>query len=843
MPENAGRLLPRWLDDLRRDLAHSLRISLQNPGSTFVALTTIALGIGATTAIFSVVNTVLLRPLPYPASDRIVQLEDTYAEVSTRTVGIKEFNFWQQQTTVIQDISASWLDYMNLTGGSNAELIPVALVSSNFFRLYGAPILHGRSFTADEERSGSPHVAVLSYGMWKRRFASKPEVIGTAIALGDVPYVVVGVLGPFDAEQFDQPPDVWVPFQVDPGSSGRDSRLCFVTGRLKPGATLDMARGELRVVGERYRRLFPSRMRPRDSFTVQTLRDAMVGDVRPSLLILAAAVGFVFLIACANVANLLLVRATGRIREVAVRAALGAARSRIVRQLLTESALLSSVGGALGLAFGWLGIRAFLAFYPLAPLGPAVVNPVNIPRVGAAGAGVVLDWRVLSFTALIALLTGLLIGVAPALHMSYADLNAALKESGGRSASGFGRTRTLSVLVIAETAFTLILLIGGGLLTRTSIALRSVSPGFDSRDVLTMQTSLASARFVSAPAVDRLVREGIRRIRALPGVQSAAASCCLPLEAAWQLPFILADRPLNGRFHGFAGWTFVSPEYFEVLHIPLLRGRTFTERDDMSAPGAIIINQTMARLLWPTGDALHARLLIGRSMGPEYDKDPVRQVVGIVGDVRDVELNRAPRPIMYVPVSQVPDDVKALVLPLLPMGWMIRTREKPGPLAAGVANELRLATGGLPVSRIRPLDEVTAQSTARVEFNMALMTTFGCISLLLAAVGIYGVVAYSIGQRTPEIGIRIALGAEPKDVRRMVVTQGIRLIVAGLVVGIAAAFGVTRLIASLLFGVTATDPFVFVMAPLFLSAVAVFSTWLPALSASRIDPIDALRRQ
>jgi putative ABC transport system permease protein len=770
----------RWLEDLIKDTGHSLRVFLQSPSFTIAAVIAIALGIGANTAVFSVVNTVLLKPLPFPDADRIVQFEDTYAGAETPSASPKSFNLYRQQTTAFEDISAHWLDHVNLTAGSDAELAPAAIVSADYFRLYGAPVLHGRTFTTDEDRPGGGHVVVLSYEFWTRRFGSAPDIVGKSISLGDGSYVVVGVLGPFDTAQFDQSPDVWVPFQIDPANKDTDSRLCYITGRLKTGVTLDMARAELQLAAEAKRRALPGSMRPKDGFSVEPLRDAMVGDVRPSLLILAGAVGFVLLIACANVANLLLVRAEGRMREMAIRAALGAGRGRIVRQLLTESVFLSTTGGILGLALGWTGIHGFLALYPSTPLGGSV-NRINIPRIGEAGAALTMDWRVLAFTVLATLVTGVLFGIVPALHVSRADLNAPLKESSGRSNTAFGRTKTLSLLVICEMTLALVLLIGGGLLIRTSIALRSVNPGFDSRDVLTMQTSLAGTHFGRATATDQLVRDSIQRIKALPGVQSAAVSCCLPLETVWQLPYIVQGRALNGRFHGFAGWTFISADYFEVLRVPLLRGRTFSDLDTAAAPGVIIINQTMARMRWPTSDPLHDSLLIGRTFGPQYAGDPVRQIVGIVGDVRDQGLNRKPRPIMYVPIAQVPDGVKALEFPLLPIAWIVRTRERPQTFGNAIAKELRLASGGLPVARVRSMEEVARQSTARTQFNTMLMSVFGCAALLLAAIGIYGLMAYSIRQRAQEIAIRIALGARPQDVMRMILFQGVRLVLIGVV--------------------------------------------------------------
>jgi len=825
------------------DLRHSFRALRQNPGFTIAALATLALGIGANTAIFSVVNAVLLKPLGAPDAERIVQFENTTAGASYSAASPRNFNIWREQTTEFQDVSAHWLDHVNLNGGPNSELIPAARVTVDFFRLYGAPLLYGRTFTSDEGRPKGGNVVVLSHGLWIRRFGADPEIVGKTISLGDVSYVVVGILAAnFDTEQFDENPDVWVPFQIEPGSLASDGRLCIVTGRLSPGATMETARADLQRVADEYRRTFPAAIGPTSGFTVRRLRDAMVGDVRPTLLVLAGAVGFVLLIACANVASLLLARAVSRQREIAIRAAVGASRGRIIRQMLTESLALSLIGGALGVALGTAGIRGFLSIYPTTPLG-VTLNPVNIPRIGQAGSAVTLDWRVLSFTVLVCVITGVLFGLLPALQASNTDLSTALKESSGRSGTGFRQSKTRSILVVSEMTLALVLLIGAALLIRTSIALRSVKPGFDSHNVLTMQMSLAGARFQQTSGIDQLVRGGVERLDSVPGVEAAATSCCLPLETVWQLSFIVQGRPLNGRIHGVAGWTFISPGYFDALKIPVLRGRAFNERDDATQPGVVIINQEMARRFWPNSDPLNDRLLVGRTFGPEYDQDPVRQIVGIVGDVRDVGLNRNPRPAMYVPIAQLPESVRSLVLPILPIAWIVRTRVEPQSLSMAIQSELRQASGGLPVARVRSMDEVASQSTARTRFNMLLMSIFGASALLLAATGIYGLMAYSVQQRTQEIGIRMALGAATGEVRNMMISQGMRLALTGTAIGIALAFGLARFIAGFLFGVKAWDPIVFLAVPALLSAAALFAIWLPALRASRIDPIDALRHE
>ncbi len=810
-----------------KDLKHSLRMLLQSPGFTMAAVGALALGIGANTAIFSVVNTVLLKPLTYPDPDRIVQFLLTSPQGSGPGASVTKFNVWRQQTAAFEDVSA--YDFggpgLNLTGGAYPEQIQGIHVTKDYFRLFGAPVAMGRTFTADEDRPNGGHVLVLSNGLWKRRFGGDPNMVAKSISLGGVPYVVVGILGPGFAT--DPVADVWIPFQFDPNSTDQ-AHYFLAAARLKPGVTLSMAKAALQLAAGQFRRKYTA-ANPQSGFSVQPLQDAIVSDVRSSLLVLVGAVSFVLLIACANVANLLLVRATGRKREIAIRAALGAGRRRIVRQLLTESVMLSLVGGALGLALGDIGVRALLTLN------------TGIPRIGEHGSAVTMDWRVLAFTVLISMLTGILFGLIPAIDASRVDLSSTLKESGGRSGTGFRQNKARSLLVISETALALILLIGAALLIRSFVALRAVNPGFDAHNVLTMQMSLTGPRFEKTAGVAQLVRDAVQRIDALPGVVAAGPTCCLPLEGGFGLPFTVAGRPVtDGNTNNGAGWMTISPGYFEVFKIPVIRGRAFNDRDDGGAARVVIINQAMARQFWKKADPLSDRLIIGQGIGPEFDEPP-RQIVGIVGDVRDGGLNRNPGPMMYIPVAQVNDGVTALNARIGPISWIVRTRGTPQSTSAAIQNELRQASGGLPTARVRSMDEVMVQSTARADFNMLLFTIFGCAALLLAAIGIYGLMAYSVEQRTQEIGIRMALGAESSAVRNMVVFQGMRLTLVGVVVGIAAAFGVTRLLASFLFGVKTWDPLVFITVPCLLSLVALFAVWLPARRATRIDPIDALR--
>jgi len=555
-----------------------------------------------------------------------------------------------------------------------------------------------------------------------------------------------------------------------------------------------------------------------------------VGDARKSLLILLGAVALVLLIACANVANLLLVRATGRKREFAIRSALGAGRARIVRQLLTESVLLSVTGGILGMGLGFIGVRALLA-----------INSAGLPRIGENGSAVGVDWRVLLFTLGVSLATGILFGLFPAFSASRTDLNSTLKESSSRSGTGFRQSKARSLLVISEVSLALVLLVGSALLIRTFIALRAVAPGFESHNILTLEMSLTGDRFQKTAGVAQLSREGRDRLNAIPGVEISASTCCLPIEGEFGLPFTIVGRPpVKGNDTPGGGWMSASPGYFSLFKIPILRGRDFAESDTGSAPGVVLINEAMAKQFWPKENPVGQQIVIGKEVGPDF-VEPARQIIGVVGNTHDAGLGRDPDPMMIVPEAQVTDGMTSLNARIVPLRWAVRTRGDPHQLAAQIEEQLRVASGGFPVTRIRTMDEVVVRSTARDSFNMLLLTIFGAVALVLAAIGIYGLMAYSVQQRTQEIGIRMALGADRSTIRNLVVWQGMRLALVGMVAGIAAAFGLTRLIASFLFGVKSWDPLVFVTVPIVLAGVAMLAVWLPASRAARLDPMQALR--
>jgi putative ABC transport system permease protein len=815
------------MSNFRDNFKHAIRMFRANPGFTFAAIAALALGIGINTAIFTVVDTVLLKPLTYPDADRIVQFLLTSPQGNGPVTSIPKFFLWRQQTSAFQDVAAYDLGGpgFNLTG-EQPEQVHGIHVTQGYFSLFGATPLLGRTFTPQEDSPNGGKVVVLSYGLWQRKFGGNPNIIGTALSLGNEPYTIVGVLNKSFVS--DPEADILLPFQFDPNSTNQ-GHYFKAAGRLKPGVTLDQGNALLKVAADQFRRRYPDALGPKDGFGVEPLRDSVVGDARKSLLVMLGAVSLVLLIACANVANLLLVHATGRKREFAIRAAMGAGRKRIVLQLLTESVLLSVTGGVLGLVLGYIGLRGLLA-----------MSPGDIPRIGEHGGAVTIDWRVLAFTLGVSLFTGILFGLFPAIGASRPDLNSTLKESSNRAGTGFHQSKARSLLVISEISLAMVLLIGAALLIRTYLALHQVNPGFDTHNVLTMDMSLTGDRFQKTAGVAQLVRDGRERLNALPGVEVSASTCCLPMEGGFGLPFEVIGRPVNKGQQVGAGWMNASAGYFEAFKIPILRGRSFTDRDVAGSPGVVIINESMAKKYWPKENPVGQQIIIGKGVGPEFD-EPARQIIGVSGDIHSGGLGRDPFPTMIVPQPQVPDGVTALNARIGPVVWVVRTHTEPHQLISAVREQLRQASGGFPVARVRSMDEVVVHSTARESFNMLLLSIFGASALVLASIGIYGLMAYSVQQRTQEMGIRMALGADRGRIRNLVVWQGMQLTIVGVIVGAGAAFGLTRLIASLLFGVKTWDPIVFVTVPVVLAAVALLAVWLPANRASRLDPMAALR--
>ena len=633
----------------------------------------------------------------------------------------------------------------------------------------------------------------------------------------------------------DPPADIWLPLQADPSTENHINRV-RVAARLKPGVTVAEAQKDVGETMEPFLRKYAPHSPAEapillmEQFTAIPLRDAAVGDVRPALYLLTGAVGFVFLISCANAANLLLARGARRTREIAIRAALGAQRRQIIRQLLTESVLLSLAGGVLGLALGYAGVRELLA-----------VSPADLPRIGANGSAITLNWRVFLFTLLVSGFTGMVFGLIPAVNASRTDVSSLVNDSVSQSGMEFRRNRGRSALMIVEMALALVLLVGAGLLIRTFVAKRTVNRGFDEQNVLTLEMSLGSSQFEKTAHVAQLVRYAERRIKSIPGVSAVAATCALPLAPSLAMPFIIyKNDQMLWRWDGAAAWRSVSPGYFDAFRIRLLRGRVFTNDDGEQAAGVALINRAMMKKYWPEVDAnpIGEFIIIGKGMGPGME-DPPRQIIGVVTDVRDAKLDLEPA--MYVPVAQVPDGLNARNNRLLPITWVVRTAGALPLVAAAIQQELHRISAGLPLERVRTMHEVVAASSARTQFYMMLLIVFAGIALLLAAVGLYGLMAYSVRQRTLEIGIRMALGAGPDDVRSMVVWQGMRLALLGILIGIPTALALSRVTVSVIFGIKTWDPAVLAIVAFLLSSVALFAAYIPSLRATRVNPADALR--
>jgi putative ABC transport system permease protein len=818
------------METLWMDVKHALRMLRQSPGFTATAISALALGIGANTAIFSVVNTVLLKPLAFPEADRIVTPMTKTPQGGFPGASVPKYNAWRRTTQVLEDVSAydTGGPGLNLSGGDKPEQLKGIHVSYEFFHLFGAQAAVGRTFTSGEDRPRGGNVMVLSNGLWQRRFGSDPGIVGKALTLGGEPYTVIGVLA--HGFTFDPMPDVYLPFQADPESTNQ-GHFFQAAARLKQGISLSAAKAALNLAGEEFKRRYPGSMDPKMSFTAEPMQQLMVSNVRSALFVLVGAVGCVLLIACANVASLLLARATGRSREIAIRAAIGAGRGRIVRQLLTESVLLSMAGGVVGLAIGALGVRALLA-----------VNPGNIPRIGPNGAAVALDWTVMGFTLLLSLVTGILFGLVPAMQASRADLNITLKETGARGGSGMRQNKARGLLVMVEMALAMVLLIGAGLLIRTFSALHNVAPGFDAHNVLTMDTALTGSRFDRTAGIDTMARQAIERMHAIPGVEAAAATSYLPLEGGLGLGFIIEGRPLtNGQDHGGTGWNYVTARFFDVFKIPIVRGRAFTDQDGAAAPPVVVINQAFARKYWKGGDPIGHRLIIGRGMGPDFEQPP-REIIGIAGDARDGGLNNDPQPETFVPLAQVGDAYMALNNRFMPLSWVVRTKVAPFSVSAPIQRAFQDAAD-LPAAHIRSMDQIVMGSTARDQFNTWVLGIFAGVAILLASIGLYGLMAYAVEQRTLEFGIRLALGADFPALRNMIVRQAMTLAVVGIVVGLAAAYGLTRFLASLLYSVKPTDPVVFGSVTVLFTGVAFLASYLPARRALQVDPVVALRVQ
>ncbi len=792
-------------------LLQTVRSLRRSPAFTIAAVATLALGIGANTAIFSLIDATLLDPLPYPDSDRIVQIWFTSPSGADTNQSIPAVNILSHQSQIFEDVTA--YDFggpgVNLTGSDRPEQVQVIHVSAPYFHLFGARMEFGRGFTAEEDRPNGRRVAVISHALWMRRFHADPTVVGRTISLGNQPYLVSGIVsGDF---QPDPPAQIWFPLQADPLSNSA-AVYVRVAARLRPGVTIGRANASLKLAWAEYRRKFPL-INPKATFEARPLRETNAGNVRTPLLILFATVILVLLIACSNVANLLLARGAARQREIAVRTALGANRGQLIAQLLNEALILSIAGAAFGLLVGRLALQSLLA-----------LNPEFVPTIS-------LDARVLIFTAALSLGATLLFGLLPALRTSRASLS---------ERTSTGTLRAKSILVVVQIALSVLLVIGAGLMIRTFSALRHVAPGFDPDRILTMQMSFQGTRFTDTAAVASLVDRAVGRLKQLPGVESAASSWMLPVESAFGSSFIIEGRPLgDSPVHGGALMRPVSPEYAAVFRIPVVRGRFFTTRDTANAATVAVISDAMAKKFWPDQDPIGERISIDKYLGPDFATPP-REIVGIAGDVRDTGISQPPAVLIYVPEAQAPSGMTRIDAGVLPMTWSVRTASQPYSLRSAIQHTLEDASGGLAVLRIRSMREVIGHSTARSDFDTVLLTAFAAASLLLAAVGVYGLIVFAVQQRRLEIGIRLALGATPYQVRNMVVSEGVRLALVGVLAGAAASLFLARYMKTLLYGVQPIDPTVMAISCLTLGAVAAVASYLPAYRASLLDPAKAL---
>jgi putative ABC transport system permease protein len=818
------------METLLQDIRYGLRLLTRRPGFTAVAVIALALGIGANTAIFSVVNGVVLRPLPYKDPDRLAMVWSRrpllQAQVGSAEFPVSAGDFvdWRDQNQVFEQIAAFHSQPFNITGAGEPEYLGGVRASASLFSLLGVEPMLGRTFTPEEDQPGAERVVVISHGLWMRRFGSDQHIIGQKIMLNDEPHTVVGVLPPgfqFPRKgelpagyQFPRQADFYTPLAWTPAqASNRGRNFVAVIARLNPRVTFEQAGAEMDAIADRLKQQYPQTNTNKEVFLVP-LHQQVVGKVRTALLVLLGAVGFVLLIACANVANLLLARAASRQKEIAIRTALGASRVRVIRQLLTESVLLSLVGGTLGLLLALWGIELLLA-----------ISPANLPRVDTIG----IDGRVFSFTLMISLLTGIGFGLAPAIQVSKPDLGGALKEGGRASSVGSGHNRFRSLLVVAEVALSLVLLIGAGLMVRSFVTLLNVDPGLNPQNVLTLDIGLPRTKY-TGPQQVAFFQQVISRLQALPGVQLAGAVYPLPLSGGEEgMGFGIEGRPAAAPGESFnAGPRWVSADYFKVMGIPLLRGRELTERDGADSPRVLVISEAMAHAYWPDEDPIGKRVAFDQINGaPNW-----REIVGVVRDVKHSALDATAKPEMYVPFGQFPIFFQTVVL---------RTTGDPLSLVGAARSEVLAVNADQAISNVHTMEELLSNSIAQRRFNMLLLSIFAAIALVLSAVGIYGVMSYSVAQRTHELGVRMALGAQTSHVVALVVKQGMTPALVGVGIGLAASFGLTRILASLLYGVSTTDTLTFSLIALLLASVALLACYLPARRATKVDPMVALR--
>jgi putative ABC transport system permease protein len=820
-----------FAETLLQDLRYGMRTMLRSPGFTVTAVLALALGIGADTAIFSVVNAVLLRPLPYDQPDRLVQVwhtppQKSFPGLPTFAVSPANFLDWRNQNHSFEGMSAYGFGRYTLTGSGHPEAIRMVAATVGLFSILHAQPLLGRAFLDGEDEPGNEHGVVLSYGFWHSHFAGNPDVVGKNIQLNAQAFTVIGVMGPeFDfpiSSDLESRTQVWKPLAWTAQERAiRGDHNFGVIARLKAGVTLRQAQAELDAISNRLARDYPNDNKGWGAIAIP-LRDDLVGDVRPALLILLGAVALVLLIACANVANLMLVRALSRRKEVAVRTALGATRRRLLQQALSETLLLAFAGGALGLVFAHYGVILIVKFLAQ-----------RLPRSNE----IALDSWVLAFTLGISLLTGFAAGLLPALRMAKADLNEALKQGLGRTAADSGGSRTRNVLVVSEVALSLMLLIGAGLLIRSVWVLHNVNPGFDARGVVTMNVSISTGKFTEPAQQVSYFGRVLDRVRNLPGVQSAGLIDSLPLsDDGSHQPISLEGRPAAPMADlPEVEVRLISPEYMNAMHIPLLSGRDVDDSDVAGRPGAVLVSESMAEFFWPHEDPIGKRLTL------YFFPELTRTVVGVVTDVKISAMNETqPQPTLYLPLAQM-SAARGETWQSFGMKLAVLTNAAPTSVVPAITGAIREIDDEVPLLNIRTMDDSVSASLSPERFTMLLLGAFAGLALLLAVVGIYSVMSYSVSRRTNEIGIRVALGASRGDVLLLIVRQAMLLALIGSAIGIAGALGLSRLMASQLYGVRPTDPITFVTVSALLMIVSLAASYFPARRAMRVEPMAALR--
>ena len=818
------------MESILQDIRFSARSLLRTPGFTAVAIIVLALGIGANTAIFTVVNAVLLRPLPYRNSDQLMMLWETNPrfQIGIDTLPVTPGNFmdWREQNNVFEYVAALGISHLNMTGVGEPERISAATVSPNFFRLMGVEPELGRTFRDEEEKPGAGRVVVISNALWQRRFAGETDVIGSAMTLDGESYTVIGVAPEgFQFPRAKELPyfvgvetqtDVWRPMTLgdDFVNKSRANHQLSVIAKLKPGVTRERAQSEMTAIAERLEQSYPESNQG-IGVKIVPLNEQVAGNVRSALLVLMGAVALVLLIACANVANLLLARSSGRQKEIAIRTALGASRGRVIRQLLTEALLLSMTGAIGGTLLSLWGIKALLS-----------LSAETLPR----SYEINLDARVLGFTVGIALLTSVLFGLVPALQASKISLSESLKEGSRSSSSGLGRNHVRDLLVASEVALSLVLLIGAGLMIKSLASLLKVDPGFKTVNTLTMQIALLGSRYPNPGQQIAFFQEVTDRVESLPGVRSVGLISSAPLSGGvYAGGFTIEGREAQAETDNLvADRRMISTDYFNALAIPILRGRGFTEQDNQGATGVVIVSESWVRRFFPNGEPIGNRIKLG---GPDSTR-PWLSIVGIAGDVRDTALESDPRPCVYLPYPQFPSSGMTLV---------VRAAFDPGSLTSAIRNEVWAVDKDQPVTNVKTMSQYVADSAATRRFNALLLSVFATLAVVLASVGIYGVMSYSVSQRVHEIGIRLALGAQPSQVVKLVAGRGMAPVFAGVAIGLAGAFALTRVMTSLLYGVSATDSTTFVIVPVLLIAVAALASYIPSRRATKVDPMVALR--